>query len=45
MEDKNVIPRLDFPFLLFISFLKFIIIFFLLYNIVLVLPYIDMNPP
>ena len=36
---------LPFLFLLFVLFLNFYFYFILLYNTVLVLPYIDMNPP
>ena len=39
------VMSLPFLFLLFVLFLNFYFYFILLYNTVLVLPYIDMNPP
>jgi len=42
--DITFFPH-DLSIYLILHFLKFIYFYFLLHNIVLVLPYIDMNPP
>ena len=44
-ESEDELKSLFFNFLLFYIFILFYFILFLLYNTVLVLPYIDMSPP